>query len=325
LETYCLENFENGGCLFATCVPVFEQFCLDNGGDPQPFHPDQLKYRLVNVKMKVLHDYFFEQIATNGDQVNTTQVFAYELFNQEKEINLIGDAVELQNNQNSFGEYIPGQMFLGYEFITPDNPVVHEVIGNNIFANGQEILIGGTFPATAPSFHSLTIQAQEQIHVIPGARISPQGMSPSAKTHLRIKKDFYDTPVFEYADNDAVGAFCNNSNAYQANTPSAALRQRIEDAIAAQEPDALGKANAAPASNITLYPNPARSELTIKTIGTGLDQLTIFDASSRPVMQASPGGQMLHRMDISSLAPGVYILQAACGEEVLTEKLVVAK
>lgn len=141
LETYCLENFENGGCLFATCVPAFEQFCLDNGADPQPFHPDQLKYRLANVKMKVLHDYFFEQIATNGDQVNTTQVFAYELFNQEEDINLIGDAVELQNNQNSFGAYIPGQMFLGYEIITPDNPVVHEVIGNEIFVNGQDILI----------------------------------------------------------------------------------------------------------------------------------------------------------------------------------------
>jgi hypothetical protein len=43
------------------------------------------------------------------------------------------------------------------------------------------------------------------------------------------------------------------------------------------------------------------------------------------VLQASPSGQALYRTDISSLAPGVYIVQAECGGEVLTEKLVVAK
>ncbi len=70
---------------------------------------------------------------------------------------------------------------------------------------------------------------------------------------------------------------------------------------------------------------PARSELTIQTQGAGIDRLTIFDTATRPVMQANPGGQMLHRMDISRLAPGVYIVRAECGGEVLTEKLVVAR
>ncbi len=42
-------------------------------------------------------------------------------------------------------------------------------------------------------------------------------------------------------------------------------------------------------------------------------------------MQASPGGQSVHRMDISRIAPGVYIVRAECGGAVLTEKLVVAR
>ena len=69
-----------------------------------------------------------------------------------------------------------------------------------------------------------------------------------------------------------------------------------------------------------------RSELTLRATGGGLSNITIYDTSGRPVMQANGGGGTSeHRMDIGAIARGIYIVQAACGDEVHAEKLVVAR
>ena len=277
----------------------------------------QMRNSLKSIKLKVLHDFYFNQLGKNELPVNTFQVFSYILFNADSAINYLGDTLTWANPQiGDFDQYIPGLITLGNETITTTHPLVHEVIGNDIFINAQEVQITG--PLEVQPGYTLVIQALEKIHKQDGASFIPN-------IRMRIKKDFYDTPVFEYADNDAVAAFCNNSDAYQANFPSAPLRRRIEEAMAQQELDELSKANKPQKSSLTLYPNPARSELTIQTHGAGLDRLTIFDTATRPVMQASPGGAALYRTDISRLSPGVYIVRAECGDEVLTEKLVVAR
>ncbi|MCA1761888.1 MAG: T9SS type A sorting domain-containing protein [Flavobacteriales bacterium] len=74
-----------------------------------------------------------------------------------------------------------------------------------------------------------------------------------------------------------------------------------------------------------MYPNPASYTLTIQSQGNGIDGLTIFDAATRPVIQKTPNGSNLFQLDIHNLSPGVYIVRADCGGEILTEKLVVAK
>ncbi len=161
----------------------------------------------------------------------------------------------------------------------------------------------------------MIIQALDQIHSLPGASFNPD-------IHLRIKKDFYNSPVFEYADNASLNNFCRNSS-YQANTASKALRERIEqegaNEVLKDETFQTIK------TNLLIYPNPARSELHIQSEGCGIDYLTIFDSSSRPVIQVAPGGQSLLLLDISNLASGIYIVRAACGNDVLTEKLVIGK
>jgi len=202
---------------------------------------------------------------------------------------------------------------MGNEIITTAHPYVHEVIGNDIYINAQEVQVTG--PLQVESGYTLIIQALEQIHQSAGAQLNP-------KIHMRIKKDFYDTPIFEYADNAEVYNFCNSSSAYQANTASKALKARIAEQMDETESIQIPeKGN----TSIAIYPNPASSTLTIQSRGNGIDRLTIFDAATRPVVQKTPNGSHLFQLDINNLSPGVYIVRADCGGEILTEKLVVAK
>ncbi len=280
------------------------------------FSHTQMKNDLKKVKIKIFHDFYFDQVGTNGLPVNTVQLFSYLLYDADSLINLLGEESDWSlPNPGVFDQYIPGVITLGNETITITHPHVHHVDGNEIFINAQSVLING--PLQVEPGYKLIIQALEQIHSVPLGSLNPN-------MHLRIKKDFYDTPVFEYADSDAVGAFCNDNRAYQANTASRALQERIERELAEEFHKEVFTPKAKNTS-LSLYPNPARSELTIQSNGSGIDRLTIFDMATRPAMQANPGGQNMYRMDISNLAPGMYFVRADCGDEVLTEKLVVAK
>jgi len=300
-----------GSCL---CFAQSDEYTLQNYYENESSY----SFSLREIKLKFSHDMYFEQIGSQGDQINTTQVHSYLLF--ANEINLLDDGPstwELEPTEGSFDQYIPGLLSIGNEDITLSHPYVSHVIGNEIFINAQKVLITGELEI--PGGYSLVIQALEEI------KLAPAVTSLNPRIHLRIKKDFYDTPVFEYADNDDVAAFCNNSNAYQANFPTAALQERINQQLAEE---AMRKSES-PTTNSTsllIFPNPARSELTLRATGGGLGHITIYDTSGRPVMQANAGGGASeHRMDIGALAPGIYIVQATCGDEVHAEKLVVAR
>lgn len=93
------------------------------------------QYELSSVKLKVLHDCYFDQIGSSGDQVNTTQVFSYLLFDTDAEINLIGSEGPWTTTSGYFDLYIPGTITLGNEAITTTHPLVHHVDGDEIFIN----------------------------------------------------------------------------------------------------------------------------------------------------------------------------------------------
>lgn len=280
-------------------------------------YPDVLEIftpKLYSVKLKIMHDFYFDQIGTSEEQINTLDVHTYSLYIKDgaNHLNTVGPWSS--GISGYFDAYIPGPITLGNETVSTTHPLVHHVDGNEIVINAQSVLING--PVQVEPGYKLIVQALEQIHSVPGTSFNPQ-------MHLRIKQDFYDTPMFEYSDNHKITSFCNSS-AYLASDPSRALRERIEQELA----EAFHKEVYTPKANntsLSLYPNPARSELTIQSQGSDIDRLTIFDTATRPAMQASPGGQNMVRMDISKLAQGVYIVRAECGDEVLTEKLVVAR
>lgn len=145
---------------------------------------------------------------------------------------------------------------------------------------------------------------------------------------MRTKKDFYDTPIFAVSDHSTVESFCDPTDSdygYFANIASQSLNERIVEQLSEED----FEKNNTPTSNstsLTIFPNPATAEFTLRATGGSLGNITIYDTSGRPVMQANAGGGVSeHRMDIGALAPGIYIVQAACGDEVHAEKLVVAR
>jgi hypothetical protein len=281
------------------------------------FAAEQLKFDVKSLNMKVMHDMNFMQ---EGYQTNTNlnhlKVTTFQLFAENGGINFLNDDGPWSNGHSGyFDAYIPGLITLGNETITISHPLVHEVTGNEIFINAQEVQITG--PIQVEPGYSLVVQALEQIQSIPGASFNPN-------VHLRIKKDFYNTPVFEYADNATVYNFCNNSNAYQANTASKALRERIQ---AQQEQAELEETTPEVEANnkVSLYPNPANGAIQLRSSDLGISQVDVYDIAGRLMLQriygADAGKQV--QMDIENLQTGVYIVQIHCGAQVHKEKLVV--
>lgn len=295
--------------------------------DFPPFDPVEVEYEVSRIKIKVMHDFYFDQVGHLGEQINTSQLHTYLMYDQEQNINLLSNLPAEWNNmpaEGVFDEYLPGIAEVGDTDIAPipADPLVHEVVNGNTFIRAKEIVvIGDVTVVPVPENETLTLEALKSIHLKQGTHLNT---SYPERIHLKIKKDFYDTPIFEYADNAAVYNFCNDPNVYQANVDARAFGNRVDEQLS---DEAINQVDIQKTDGTTLmiYPNPARSELRAQAEGAVIEYITIFDMSNRPIMQASPGGQDFHQMDISTLSPGVYIVRADCGGEILTEKLVVAK
>jgi hypothetical protein len=293
--------------------------CVHHDDSPGYFEIEDLKFKLKSVKMKVMHDMYFDQLGyQTNEAINSMQVFTYQLYDISSGINQLGSESEWQNNEISFGEYIPGTIEISENVIGPAHPLVHEIIDNEIFINAENISIVGNGPLLPLPGHKVTLQALNRIDVAPSRWIKPG-------VQMRIKKDFYNTPVFDYADNAAVSAFCDENNgAYQANTASKALRERIQ---AQQEQAEIEEMTSEVEANnkVAIYPNPANSVIQLRSSDLGISQVDVYDIAGRLMLQRNYGadaGKQV-QMDIENLQTGVYIVQIHCGAQVHKAKLVV--
>src|SRR5436190_23140136 len=72
---------------------------------------------------------------------------------------------------------------------------------------------------------------------------------------------------------------------------------------------------------LSLYPNPVNSgKIYISSKTSSEKEITIFDVLGKKVLQAFISGKELN---ISSLTPGIYIIQIREGEATATRKLIV--
>jgi hypothetical protein len=271
-----------------------------------------------NIVFKIAHDYYFDQIGTNGDQVNTFQVFSYQMYNKDEGINHLADETTWSTPAADFEAYTPGEVVLGSELIDTNHPAVTSVMFNGgLVIDAQRVFI--TDGLNIEDGYTLTINALEEIRIEPGVQLSPSG-AVDPRVHLNIKKDFYNTPVFEYV-NDA-SDFCGENGDYQSNIASIRINednnnQGVPDEILAS-PKARG--------SIQLFPNPARDILTLRSSHLDMMAITIYDLSGRPIKQKNlPNQTRLYQMNLSGIAPGTYVVRIDCGGEVFSEKLIVTR
>jgi len=203
------------------------------------------------------------------------------------------------------------------ETITVDHPLVSSVTGDTIFISGENISVTGNVEVQSGYF--LVLQALSQISISPDANLNKN-------IQLRIKRDFYDTPIFEYTDNSEVYNFCNNSNQYHANVASKSLHQQIRNNVELK-PQSLKKETNLEKSFVSIHPNPANSQIRITSSSKPISEVKIFDLSGRSLIHKKIGEVDTQQVevDVNSLQSGVYIVQTICGDERSSEKLVIGK
>lgn len=82
--------------------------------------------------------------------------------------------------------------------------------------------------------------------------------------------------------------------------------------------------NAAFASAINVYPNPAVSNLTIELPKTGLSQVMIFSATGQAIQQLNNVNGKVS-VDVSALAKGIYFVKVVNGNQVATKRIEILK
>ncbi|MCA1752151.1 MAG: T9SS type A sorting domain-containing protein, partial [Flavobacteriales bacterium] len=229
-------------------------------------------------------------VGKDGDPVKNTQVITFPLNAVEYTGTLPIPIVDLENDVNEY---------------TIIDTSVDLPTDEEHFNSGYTEISSNLFTSTGVMG---TILSGSVIHLKPGAVISPN-------IRLAIDYPLQGTQLQGQCDEQQISDFCSNQLpdlSYQASTfsakayvgtslPNHTIKPYLENAHV---------------TSLNLHPNPARSELTLRGTGGGLGHITIYDTSGRPVMQANAGGGASeHRMDIGALAPGIYIVQATCGDE----------
>lgn len=72
--------------------------------------------------------------------------------------------------------------------------------------------------------------------------------------------------------------------------------------------------------NIAIYPNPTSHLLAVKNTGNANQKLVLRDLLGRQMMETEAAANTVTSMDVSALAPGIYLLQSADGR--FTQKVV---
>ncbi len=278
------------------------------------YSSNNMDLKLEKIEMKLLVDMFFDQTNSRNQQNNVTQAFTYLVWKHDPTVSsfeesgvvtvasVLSAPEAIHFNAITLGDWVA--------YINGNDGPYSSVIADKVKIN--------TLTASHGNQH-YGIDARTQIRLLPGAHLRPNG-------RLRI----IDDPLAEFGEPASTGYvedFCllSTPEPYQGNFATRPLMQRISDRVHELEMREQIASAKATSSTLTLYPNPARSEITLQSKGTGIDRIGIFDASGRSLIQESSGGQLIYQMDISNLAPGVYVVRATCGDELFTDKLVVTR
>ena len=113
---------------------------------------------------------------------------------------------------------------------------------------------------------------------------------------------------------------------FDVNTPNPDLNDQVEDFTVSQECQNLATEDASLNSSVSIYPNPAKSEIFIKASqAKGKVQVKIFDLSGKLVKEATVDAKNAESINISNLVNGVYIVKGQGIGTDFSKKIIVKK
>lgn len=277
---------------------------------------------ISRIKLKIVGDFWFNQLGYDGEQINTFQVFTYDLFNSKKDKSLATAITEAGGSiatNNNWMNYTPGTINLN-GIIAPGDPRITEQVGNTIYIRAENINVIGQVGYQSFSNSNgplyLKLEAFNSVNLLPGSSLLRNASAS-------IKKDMYGEGKNPQASASFITNFCSNGD-YKANQASdravarIAAEQKIEEERKAKEK-----------MSIAVYPNPASSYLIIEVKKQPQEtqnvQFVMLDITGRPVLQrqekSNSSGQ--YNLNLPTLSQGIYMLQITVGQETLVEKIVI--
>jgi len=291
--------------------------------DDDPIPPVTVQYMLLQnapsiskIKLKVVADMWFQQLGYDDEQVNTFQVFTYELFNKnthsslEDAISSVGGTIE---DNSDWVLYQPGTIKLS-GLISPNDDIVTEQIGNELYVRAEHIDVIGEVGATGN--YTLILEAYSSVNIKPGGKLLP-----SAKAVIR---DFYnqgENPV-TITDTEFLSSFCTSD--YKANGLSGKAQARFEE-----EQRILRERAEKAKMAVTIYPNPTTNyvQVSVKNQPQGVAnlQFALFDITGRQVVQTEQeaNSQGQYTLQLPQLSGGIYMLHIKAGQQTTVEKVVI--
>jgi hypothetical protein len=242
-------------------------------------------------------------IGKDGEQVTNTQIVTFPL-----------EAITASGTSSP--ELIDIVDDLG---ITTFDSEMTDLTNDNYSYHPDYICITSPLASASSGPSHFSILSESVIHLKPGAQLNPS-------LRLAIDLPFEGLYPQEPVSANYVSDFCQNNiteNQYQANQFSALAPQlpppSAEFLEQYYQPEKI-------LNKIILSPNPARDLLTLRSSHLDMTSITIHDLSGRPIKQKTLQAHSREtQINLSGIAPGTYIVRVDCGDDVFSEKLLVAK
>lgn len=323
------------GSYFSTSVyykELFEKDYIEGGGDWY-FHDEfneevpiiteqNIKYRPVQITMKVMSDMYFDQLSYTDEKINTTQVFTYLLLDQEKGVDLITDHGNIVPPAATaiFVNMYPGELTIFSNILTPFAPEVilsnygsspSSIYADRIIINNE---LEGSDDGTNPTYN---IEAYSEIKVKVGSHLKPS-------LKLSIKRDVYGGALSEPASPSELTAFCQSENYNSGILSAKALKayKKREETLNSDFKDEDIIQN-----SLLIHPNPAVTQIAVTSSNNPISEIQIFDVSGRLLINEQYGKSKVYQvlLPIDQLNSGIYVVHAICDGDLSSKKLVVSK
>lgn len=260
----------------------------------------QIKQTLQNVKLRVMADMYFDQIGSNGVQVNNFQLFTYEIYDVKNDNGNIVTAVEGDGGTH-ITDPTPWVKSLGHitidGLVSPTMPIVWEVIGNTIYVKAEKVLLKNLV-GPIEGFNLVIVASS--IDMEPDAELA-------LNTELRSTQ-FYDNPksVLTTVNEEFYASNCNGDE-YKANISASYKYKKEQELINGVETPMDEE------TKLLVYPNPANQEVNIKVTSGRLKScnVRVLNVSGQVMIQERVGNELLNgfAIGVENLSNGYYILE----------------
>ncbi len=255
-----------------------------------------MNLQVKKVKLKVAADMYFNQLAKNGLQVNSYQVFTYLLYDADAKVDRIESDGIWSDKPEGVTQFQPVSLHIQDEVIEPTDPFVFQVIGNTLYISAEFIDLSGNIEV-APGYQA-EIFARQSVYVYP--------TNTRLGDNIRIGTSRYFSRIgaCREASESELQDFCRDQdNGYKALYPDADYFNAL---------DSMGTVIPVPPST-TLYPNPSPGRFVISSDHPDPTRyhFEIYTLQGVKVMEETEFGESspIFDLDVQYLKNGTYLLK----------------